>query len=180
MKILTSYSLSVALCIMVSLSILLLIVIQHFSVIVETNIEKISSLEKSTSFRTLEEKITNINLRAQEYNIQPFSKSEAVDIIIKYADYLLTTYDAKAETDRPEDDGSILRLKVNFDMRFGSPQEFLSSVGGMLKMTVPILQINSMIFNQESVNASKLTYKIAVTAVIIQPYTNGDAKNEQR
>lgn len=180
MKILSSYTLSVVLCIVVSLSILLLVVIQHFSVIVEANIEKISSLEKSTNFRNLEEKITNINLRALEYNVKSYTKNEATDIIIKEADYLLAEYNAKAETDRPEDADSILRLRVNFDMRFDSPEDFLYTVGDMLKKTVPILQINSMIFTQEGADKTKYSYKISVAAVIVQPYVTGDNKNEQR
>lgn len=178
MRVLSSFTLSIILCIVVSVAIITSFTVDYFSVIVENNIAKIKGMEQSTDFEALEKKLNDIGRDAQANGIKVYSKNDALDIIIKYADYLLSTYNARAETDYPEDANNVLQLHVKFSTSFNSAQMFLDTIGQMLKMKSPIIQINSVDFNNEGgENKAVAGYKIDVDAFIIQPYISGDGNN---
>lgn len=180
MRILSSYNLAVILCLLFTISVIVMITVEHFSVIVEDNIEKVSGMEKSTNFRHLEAQLENIKQMAEKYDLKAYTKDQALDIIIKYADHLLAAYNAKAETDRPDDENSVLSLRVSFDVKFKSAQDFLRTIGEMLRMKSPIVQINALTFSQNKLNDGTIDYKISLEAVIVQPYIAGDVTNEQQ
>lgn len=172
MKILASYPFTIILGLGLSISIALMVAVEHFSVIVENNIEKISTFERNTNFNMLESKIDSINEQAQAIGVRTYTKNEAIDVVIKYADYLLTKYSAQVGSDRPIDSGDVLRLKVTFSVNFKSAGEFVKTLDQMLKMTSPIVLISRLSFVQEGKEQNVTLYKIQVEGEIIQPYVS--------
>lgn len=178
MRALSSFTLSIILCIVLSIGIIVSFTVEHFSVIVADNIAKITGMERTTDFESLEKKLNDINAEADINRLQVFTKNQAIDVIIKYADYLLTVYNARAETDYPEDVDNVLKLRIKFATKFDSAQAFLNTMGTMLKLKSPIVQINEVAFNIErQLDPRIFIYTIDVDAYIIQPYIPGDGNN---
>lgn len=178
MRVLSSFTLSVILCIVFSIGIIVSFTVEHFSVIIADNINKISGMERTTDFDSLEKKLDNINTEYSANGLKVYTKNEAIDVIIKYADYLLSQYNARVETDYPEDTGNVFKLRVKFSTKFDSSQIFLDTMGAMLKLKSPIVQINEVAFNMENQsNQKSFMYKIDIDAYIIQPYISGAGNN---